>query len=247
MDKVHLILGGGNGIGQILTNLILDETLDNVLVVDKEKPQERYQSKKGRVITAQADLRDKVNWHELLESNARIKSIVLLAPACKSRDEEVNQLGFTSDFVLNIGRLYYGFLQLINFTTPLLHDECSIVVVSSVLGSRVSLSASLDYHASKAVLESIVKYMSVRLAPNVYFNCIAPGLIARDESSALLNDPKTTGQVRQSTPLSRPYSQEEVASAVWSLVELRVGAITGQIIMLDGGSSLLETFYAVRR
>ena len=134
-------------------------------------------------------------------------------------------------------------LELVATVKKKLAYPSSIVLVSSVLAARVAVQdASLDYHVSKAVLDSIMRYLAVKLAPNCSVNCVAPGLIARNENSALLRDEFTSKRVRKSVPLERPGSQDDVAQVVWTLCTGELPYVTGQTIVMDGGSSVLEMY-----
>jgi len=241
----HIIVGGASGIGHHLVNLILADSADEVLVVDKSKKCQGMGS--SRVQWVEADISQEINWKATLSASSKIKSLCFLVPSCKPRDPTVNELGFTPKFIDNISAVNTGLLRLLSAIGPNFADNSSVVLVSSVLGDRVAVAdATLDYHVSKAVLESISRYMTIRLAPKVMVNCLSPGLIVRDEKSMLITDPAIASAVRRATPLGRAYRQEEIARAVWSLANGALGCISGQTITMDGGASALTTFSIAR-
>jgi NAD(P)-dependent dehydrogenase (short-subunit alcohol dehydrogenase family) len=242
MISHNIVVGGASGIGRILVSLILSSSTDNVYVIDKALTGTMPIADK-RLLELNVDIGSKVKWDTKFHNISRIKSICIVVPSCRPRDPSVNELGYTPNFVENVGEVSLGLLNLIDAAKPLLCNSSSIVLVSSVLGNRVAIAdATLDYHASKAVVEAIARYMAVRLAPKTMVNCVSPGLIARNDSSALLTDSKTKLAVARSTPLGRPYSQEEIAEAIWALASGKLGLITGQTITIDGGSSALDAF-----
>ena len=92
----------------------------------------------------------------------------------------------------------------------------------------------LAYCASKAGLVAVTKALARALAPEVQVNGVAPGIaIFPDAYSSELRR-QLVGRV----PLSRPGTPEEVALLVRFLVE-SADYITGQIVPIDGGRSLV--------
>jgi len=246
MPRFHLIVGAGSGIGRILVDKILFDSADKIIAVDKNfEPNGGLDHQRVRVF--KVDICDGANWKDIFGRDVELSSCSFLAPSCKSRDSKMNECGFTDNFVENIGRVNYGFLHIIRAAMPRLSDNSHMVFVSSVLGTRVAPEASLDYHASKSTLESIAKYMAVKLAPRVHVNVLAPGLIARNDSSALITDPLLARMVHYATPLERAYSQEEIAVAVRALGSGQMGRISGQTIYMDGGASIQESFSLISR
>ena len=246
MDNSHLVVGGGTGIGQALVKKILQVTSDRVIAIDRIF--EEFDSHEtDRIDVYEFDIDQEVNWSDLLSRHAKLASLSFLVPSCRSRDTAANELGFTSNFVKNVGNINFSLLQILQAARPYFSEKSYVVIVSSVLGSSVAANLSLDYHAAKSILESIAKYMAVKLAPTVCVNVLAPGLIARNESSALITDQVTSLMVRLAIPLQRPYSQEEIAAAMWVLASGQLGCITGQVIHMDGGAPLQESFYLLSR
>jgi NAD(P)-dependent dehydrogenase (short-subunit alcohol dehydrogenase family) len=247
MSELHIVVGGGSGIGRLLVELMLKHSEAGVLLVDRGTTP-ALPTPRDRVRWLEADVSQEIDWKASLPADCRIKSLCFLVPACRPRDATVNELGFTPNFIANIGAVNAGLLRLLFAATPYFADGSTVVLVSSVLGDRVAVAdATLDYHASKAVLESIARYMTVRLSPKVMVNCLSPGLIARDARSALITDAATADAVGRATPLGRAYRQEEIARAIWALASGSLGRITGQTIAMDGGSSVLEPFSVARR
>ncbi len=92
----------------------------------------------------------------------------------------------------------------------------------------------LGYCASKAGLASLTKGLERSLAPRVQVNGVAPGIAVFPEAYPDELRRKLIGEV----PLGRAGSPEEVARLVRFLVE-EGDYITGQIIPIDGGRSLV--------
>ncbi len=118
------------------------------------------------------------------------------------------------------------------------------IIALSSLGSVRVIPDYVVVGASKAALESLVRYLGVELAPHqIRVNAISPGLVVtqalqhfeltRREGVSLID------AVRQRTPAGRLCTPEDVADLVCFLASDQAGMICGQTIMLDGGHSLL--------
>ncbi len=94
---------------------------------------------------------------------------------------------------------------------------------------------------SKAVLESLTRYLAVDLAPKgITVNAVSPGLVNTDAVTAFPVDLQATFEYAQSrTPTGRLVTPEDVARIVAFLCSDAAGMIVGQTITVDGGYGLL--------
>ncbi|NJN93462.1 MAG: SDR family oxidoreductase [Anaerolineales bacterium] len=94
---------------------------------------------------------------------------------------------------------------------------------------------------SKAVLESLTRYLAVDLAPKgIIVNAVSPGLVNTDAVTAFPVDLQATFEYAQSrTPTGRLVTPEDVARIVAFLCSDAAGMIVGQTITVDGGYGLL--------
>ena len=114
-----------------------------------------------------------------------------------------------------------------------------IVLISSTSGQRGEAFHS-DYSATKGALISMTKSLSSELAPlGIYVNCVAPGWVDTDMSSATLADPKTGDVIRRTIPLGRVGKAEEIAAPVLFLCTEHAGFISGEIFNVNGGAVLV--------
>jgi 3-oxoacyl-[acyl-carrier protein] reductase len=108
-----------------------------------------------------------------------------------------------------------------------------ILNVSSVVGLTGNAGQS-NYAASKAGLIGFTKSVARELASRgVRANAIAPGYIETDMTAAL--DEKQTAQLRDSIPLGRLGTPEDIAGVARFLAGPSARYITGQVITVDGG------------
>ena len=82
----------------------------------------------------------------------------------------------------------------------------------------------------------LTKSLAKELAPNVRVNGIAPGLILWPNTDDQMSE-ATKQQVIDKVPLKRTGSPEDIANAAYFLAT-SANYVTGQIISVDGGSSL---------
>ncbi|MFN4234287.1 MAG: 3-oxoacyl-[acyl-carrier-protein] reductase [Bacteroidia bacterium] len=109
----------------------------------------------------------------------------------------------------------------------------SIINMSSVVGVRGN-AGQANYAASKAGIIGFTKSVALELGSrNIRCNAIAPGFIETEMTGAL--DPKVVQQWRESIPLKRGGTAEDVANLTLFLASDMSAYITGQCINVCGG------------
>lgn len=109
----------------------------------------------------------------------------------------------------------------------------SIVNMSSVVGVKGN-AGQANYAASKAGMIGFTKSIALELGSrNIRCNAIAPGFI-ETEMTAKLNEDVVQGW-RDSIPLKRGGTPEDVANACLFLSSDMSAYVTGQVLNVDGG------------
>ncbi len=112
----------------------------------------------------------------------------------------------------------------------------SFIIVSSIGGFRGSASLGL-YGISKAADMQLARNIAVEWGPkNVRGNCIAPGLVRTDFARALWTDPVRYRKATRDVPLQRIGEPDEIAGAAVFLAADAGKFVTGQTIVVDGGT-----------
>lgn len=128
-------------------------------------------------------------------------------------------------------------LALARTCAPSMEDGSSIVAISSLGSARVLDNYTL-IGASKAALESVVRYLAVELAPRgVRVNAVSGGVV---ETAALEHFPNKDEMLATvaRTPAGRLVEPADIAGAVSFLCSRDAAMIRGQILVVDGGFSL---------
>ncbi|MHA7887649.1 MULTISPECIES: SDR family NAD(P)-dependent oxidoreductase [Roseicyclus] len=117
----------------------------------------------------------------------------------------------------------------------------SIVNVSSIAARRTHPEL-MAYSISAAALDQATRSLAVALAPHrIRVNGVAFGSLMSASLKTSLNE--TSGlreEIRDCTPMGRIGSAREVTGAVQFLASEGAGFITGEVITVDGGRTLLD-------
>ena len=117
-------------------------------------------------------------------------------------------------------------------------SEGSIIIVCSIGGLQGSTVIGA-YNISKAADFQLARNLAAEFGPRqVRVNCIAPGLIRTDFARALWENPDTLKAVTTHTPMQRIGEPDEIAGAAVFLAAPASTFMTGQAIVVDGGSTI---------
>ena len=106
------------------------------------------------------------------------------------------------------------------------------------------MAGAAHYAAAKAGVNGFIKAAALELASSgITVNGVEPGMIAKDRGR--LSQARTLERLTRYIPLGRPGRPEDVASAVLFLASREASWITGQTIVVDGGTTLPESGYAM--
>lgn len=121
----------------------------------------------------------------------------------------------------------------------LMPDGGRVVNISS-LGSQRVLPYYLSVGVSKAALEAVTRYLAVELAPRgINVNAVAGGLVETEALQHFPNRDAMLTQAKEKTPGNRLVSADDIARTVCFLCSEEASMIRGQVIVVDGGMSLI--------
>jgi 3-oxoacyl-[acyl-carrier protein] reductase len=113
----------------------------------------------------------------------------------------------------------------------------SIVNVGSVGGAHPLVGSGV-YNVSKSALHHLTRQLALEFAPGVRVNAVAPATIRTRFSKAKYDGRE--GELGAKYPLARIGEPEDVARAIVAFCDGSTAWVTGQILMIDGGGSLLQ-------
>lgn len=129
--------------------------------------------------------------------------------------------------------LTQGFLRL-----PSVGDK--VVVAVSSLGAVRAIPNYTAVGASKAALESMVRHLAAEFAPEgVRVNAVSAGTVDTDALAHFPNRELLLDAARQRTPAGRLLDPQDVANTVIFLCTDFASMIHGQILVVDGGYSIV--------
>ncbi|MCF0158569.1 MAG: SDR family oxidoreductase [Veillonella sp.] len=120
-----------------------------------------------------------------------------------------------------------------------LNKSASIVILASLGGTAVYSGGNCIYGASKAALNSVMKFCAKEFAPRkIRVNSICPGMV---DTPLIHRGTVSEEQLQEDMlryPLKRYGKPEDIAYAVVYLLSDAASWMTGQSMVLDGGMSI---------
>jgi NAD(P)-dependent dehydrogenase (short-subunit alcohol dehydrogenase family) len=237
--KVAVVTGGSTGIGFAAAKRLVADGAYVFITGRRKSELDAAVEKIGRNVTGvQGDVSKLPDLDRLFatvkESKGRIE--VLFANAGIA---EAAPLGDISEdlFDRTFGANVKGALFTVQKALPLLRDGASVILTSSIVGSKGNPAVSV-YSATKAALRSFARTFTTDLkARKIRVNVISPGAIdteglrgLRHTDSEGLND-----LFRDRIPLGRLGRPDDIANAVSFLASDDSSYIAGIELFVDGG------------
>lgn len=241
--QVVLVTGGAQGIGRGIVEafarrgarvVIADRQLEQAQAVATELSAQSYQ-----VEAVGVDLADSQAVFECIQRLPQLDILVHNAghfPLTAFEDITPDILQRT--LAVNLSALFW----LTQAALPAFREQgrgC-VLVTSSVTGNRVGYPGLSHYAASKAGVNGFIRNAALELAPlKVRVNGVEPGMIATP-AMGNLGDDALNDSIASRVPLGRLGAAEDIAGAMLFLASDLASYITGQTLVVDGGSTLPE-------
>lgn len=175
---------------------------------------------------------------DLLDQSQILKALEDLRPTAVVHAAGLMRAGMLGALDAEVGRtlwrLHVEAASLLADTlVPRMPDGGRIVLI----GSRTASGAAgrSQYAASKAAVVAMARSWALELAPRgITVNVVAPAAT----NTPMLHDPARSALPPRRPPIGRFIEPDEVAALTGFLLGPEAGAITGQQIVICGGSSL---------
>jgi NAD(P)-dependent dehydrogenase (short-subunit alcohol dehydrogenase family) len=133
-----------------------------------------------------------------------------------------------------------GPLRLARHGLPHLGEGGAMVLVSSI-NAAVGFKGSGAYGISKAGVEAMTRQLAVEWAPRgIRVNAVQPGTTRTDMVRKLVEREDFVEELSRTTPLRRIAEPEDIGNVIAFLASGAARHVTGQVLTIDGGQSILR-------
>lgn len=254
--KTAIVTGAANGIGLAIARHFVEKGA-NVVFADMDE--DRLEAEVGTEARAEGnvrmfagDLRQKLTINNLLSATVdafdRI-DILVNASRQMALSDPLDPEGDAVEALLEQNLMTSLRLTQMAAKRMILHAEKAgrqgmigaIVNLSSIAAHRVQPEL-MGYSISCAALEQMTRSMAVVLASKgIRVNAVAFGsVMSASLQDTLRDNPDYHQMITDGTPIGRIAGAGELAETVQFLASDAAGFITGQVITVDGGRSLLD-------
>lgn len=240
--KVALVTGGTSGIGCATAKCFASEGAYVIIVGRSLERGEKVQneitenggkalfvkcdiSNENQIISLKEKIEKEVGKLDILFNNAGIWVLAAI--------EEIESEFLRNTFSTNLDSV----ILMCKYFMPLLIKSNGNIINNASMGgldSFVSGKNQYVYASSKAGVIKFSKLLAKNYAREVRVNCICPGII---ETEIYTN--RDFSRFNGSIPMERVGSPKEVANAVLFLASDEASYLTGVVLPIDGGASLM--------
>ena len=251
--KVALVTGGGRGIGAAIVTRFA-EAGASVVIANRtvDVAQALATDLSGRKLSARAvplNGLDRSTAHALVDDVVRLEGrldiVVHNAGGCPwASIDELDEDKLEEALSLNLKACFW----LAQAAAPvMLRKGFGRILVTSSVSARVAMAGGAHYSAAKAGVNAFIRGAAFEFARDgITVNGVEPGFIAKP-GRGKMSAPEVAGRLAHHIPVGHLGEADDIAFAMLYLASEQAGYMTGQTIVVDGGSTLPETGFAVER
>lgn len=183
-------------------------------------------------------------FERIAEAFGRVDVLVASAAATAFRpllDQKAHNVRLTFGITVD------SFIALIQAAVPLMRGRPGRIVAISGIDSFQAMTGHGVLGGAKAAMESLVRAFALELGPGgITVNGVNPGFISTDSSRLYVERglgrdyDRAIAKLRAATPVGRIGTVEDVADCVAWIASDGAAFLTGQIIVLDGGLTIVS-------
>lgn len=238
--KTCVVIGGGGGIGRKLLPRLADSGWKLVVAGrDEGRLSEAARCAPGAVI-GQATI-DATNFDDVLSLMADYPGVngavnlagsILLKPAHGTSEEE---------FAQTMDQNARTAFATVRAAGKAMRDGGGSVVLMSSCAARIGLANHEAISAAKAAVEGLMRAAAASYADDqIRFNAVAPGLVDTPLAARITGNDASLKASKAMHPLGRIGDPDEVARVIAFLLEPESSWMTGQVVGVDGGVSMVK-------
>ena len=240
--KTAIITGSSYGIGKGIAKLLAKEGIK--VIINYSKSEEKalqvvseIENEGGIALAVKADVSQSEEVGKLIGTCLRDfgRLDILINNAGILPFGSIEEI--TDEYLGRVfGVNFYGAFYCCREVTPIMKKQKygKIVNVSSISGQRGDNTTAPCYGSSKGALSVLTKSLARQLGPyGINVNAVAPHAIITPMMDYW--DKQKKDKMKESIPVRRLGTSEDVAAAILFLVSDEADFITGQIINVNGG------------
>ncbi|MCP4681131.1 MAG: SDR family oxidoreductase [Desulfobacterales bacterium] len=242
-EKVFVVTGGSRGIGLEIAKQLLEQNAKVVICGRKQEGLDAAKSSLGagddRLLLVAAHIAKEEDVDNLFDqtlkkfgqldgliNNVGMNIVTSLVETSASLWQKIIDTNLSGTFLCS------------RKAAQIMRDQNNgkIVSISSIAGRR-SAPAMGIYGIAKAGVEMMTKVLAMELAPfNIQVNAVAPCMVKTDFSKMFWSNKEAHDQIVKAVPLGRIPDPIEIAHPTLFLCSKGADFMTGQTILVDGGS-----------
>ncbi len=231
--KNYLIIGGSSGIGMALAYQLASAGHQVWATYNQSEVQSQYSNLQYHHLNVLDENLDMSFLPEKLDGLVYCPGSINLKPFHRLKPD-----AFVADFQLQV----LGAIKSIQASLkPLKAVEQSSIVFFSTVAVQSGFNFHSQVAVSKGAIEGLARSLAAEFAPKIRVNCIAPSLTDTPLASKLLSTDEKRAANAQRHPLKRIGTAQDIAETAAFLLSEKSSWISGQILHVDGGMSVLKT------
>jgi NAD(P)-dependent dehydrogenase (short-subunit alcohol dehydrogenase family) len=232
-----IIYGGTGGVGGALARRCTQAGASVHLVARREDRLAQLAGELQCTYTC-GDVRDDALFERVMQdAGAPCAGIAFAVGSIRIRPlQRITAADMIDDFTLNA----VAAARAVQAALPALkaHGNASVVLFSSIAARR-GFASHASIAMAKAAVEGLTVALAAELAPAVRVNAIAPSLLDTELGATVAASDTARTAIANMHPLSRLGTADDVASLAAHLLSADGSWMTGQIIGVDGGRSVV--------
>ena len=242
--KLALVTGGGRGIGRAIALKLASQGADIIIDFFRRRDNAEQTAKdiealgvKAEVIRANVGDPAKIDEMFDMIGNKFGHLDILISNAASGVGRPITDIDVKAwEWTMDIN--VRACLLCAQRAAKLMEGRGGKIVSISSLGSRFVLPNYTVVGVSKAALEALTRYLAIELAPRgICVNAVAASAVETEALKFYFKEGLVKDS-RQLTPAGRMVIPEDVANVVAFLCSEEAFMIRGQIIIIDGGTSI---------